>query len=147
MSLAAGLALKDTGALKALVLFYGAYGLRDSASRRLYGGPEDGMSAEDLDYYMDCLVRGPEDLEDPRLDLLSAELSGLPPTFIAAAELDPLHDDSIALAALLADAGVDHRLEVYRGVLHAFLHLSRMVDQAGTALDDAGRWLAEIFAR
>ncbi len=62
MSLAAGLALKDTGALKALVLFYGAYGLRDSASRRLYGGPEDGMSAEDLDYYMDCLVRGPEDL-------------------------------------------------------------------------------------
>ena len=148
MSLAAGLTLRDEGlnAVRALLLFYGDYGLRDSASRRKYGGPEDGMGAEDLAYYMTCLVRGPEDLKDPRLDLLSAELSGLPPAFIiAAAELDPLHDDSLVLAELLADTGVGHRLEVYRGVLHGFLHLSRMVDQAGQALDDASRWLAETL--
>ena len=142
LSLAALYECRDRGpALSAGLLYYGAYGLRDSASRRLYGGPEDGLSARDLDYYRDCLVRTPADREDPRIDLLTRDPAGLPPLFIGAADLDPLLDDSRALAALAAAAAVPHAFTVYPGVLHGFLHLSRMVDLARTALADGARWL------
>ena len=37
-----------------LLLYYGAFGLRNSESRRRFGGTEDGLSEEDLRYYEDC---------------------------------------------------------------------------------------------
>ncbi|MDN5654792.1 MAG: alpha/beta hydrolase fold domain-containing protein, partial [Kocuria sp.] len=43
-----GLNPESFSAIKALLLFYGGHGLHDSASRRLYGGAWDGMSADDL---------------------------------------------------------------------------------------------------
>ncbi|MCG8360127.1 MAG: alpha/beta hydrolase fold domain-containing protein [Kiloniellales bacterium] len=137
------LAGEGASPLKAAVLYYGAFGLRDSVSRRKYGGEEDGMSADDLAYYVDCLVRQPEDLRDPRFDVLSGDLTALPPSFIAAAEFDPIVDDSLVLADLLAEAGLEHRLRLYPGVLHGFLHLTRMVEVAGTAIDESALWLRE----
>ncbi len=146
MALAAGLALgqRTPGLVRALVLFYGAYGLRDSASRRLYGGPEDGMSTADLGYYEECYLRGPADLRDPRYDLLECELAGLPPVHLCAAELDPLRDDSAALHALLRDAGVRSDFLVYAGVLHGFLHLGAMLDKAREALQRAAHALRSL---
>lgn len=143
MALAAGLALGShtPDLVRALLLFYGAYGLRDSASRRLYGGPEDGMSPADLGYYEECYLRGPADLLDPRYDLLECELAGLPPVHLCAAGLDPLHDDSAALHALLLDAGVRSDFHVYAGVLHGFLHLGAMLDKAREALQRAAHAL------
>ncbi|MDJ0610694.1 MAG: alpha/beta hydrolase fold domain-containing protein [Kiloniellales bacterium] len=147
LSLAALFECRDRGpTLSAGLLYYGAYGLQDSASRRLYGGPEDGLSTRDLDYYRDCLVRSPADRADPRIDLLTRDPAGLPPLFIGAAALDPLLDDSRALAELAAAAGVPHDLTVYPGVLHGFLHLSRMVDLARSALEDGARWLSSQLA-
>ncbi len=138
---------EQPGALKAAVLFYGIYGLRDSASRRKFGGPEDGMAPEDIAYYLDCLIRSPDDLRSPRFDVLGADLAKLPPLFIGAAEIDPLVDDSLVLAELAAAAGIENVLEVYPGVLHGFLHLSRMVDKAGAAIDDAAHWLGRTLSR
>lgn len=143
LALAATLALRDRGgALPAtLLLYYGSYGLRDSASRRLYGGPWDGLTAAALAFYRDCYLRGPEDARDPRYDLLAAALAGAPPAFVAACALDPLQDDSRALAARLEEQGTPVELRVYDGVLHGFLHLSRVVDLAMTAIQDGARFL------
>ena len=55
--------------------------------------------------------------------------------------LDPLHDDSRALAALLEERGTPVELRAYDGVLHGFLHLSRMLDLALTAIQDGARFL------
>jgi acetyl esterase len=142
LALAATLA-QAAGALPpfALLLYYGSFGLRDSASRRLYGGPWDGLGEQDLDFYRQCYLRAPEDARDPRYDLLSGNLSGLPPAFIAAAALDPLLDDSRALAAMLEERGTPVELRIYDGVLHGFLHLSRMVDAAMRAIVDGARFL------
>ena len=104
------------------------------------------MSEQDLDFYSRNYLRDEADRNDPRRHSLRADLSGLPPQFVAAAELDPVHDDSIALAALLEAQGVPHQLEVYRGVLHGFLHLSRMLDTASKAIDDGAAFLRRIFA-
>ena len=64
---------------------------------------------------------------------------------IVASALDPLLDDSRALAELLAAAGVAHELIVYEGVLHGFLHLSRMVVKAMQALDAGAAALRNAF--
>ena len=144
LALATTLGLRDRGLRPAaLLLYYGSYGLRDGASRRLYGGPWDGLTAEELAFYRQCYLRGPEDARDPRYDLLAADLRGTPPCFIAPCALDPLQDDSRALAALLEAQGTPVELRVYDGVLHGFLHLSRMVDLAERALEDGARFLRD----
>lgn len=140
-TLALGVCLARKRLLRGAVLVYGGYGLADSPSRRAFGGNDDGLGRAELDYYRACLVRGPDDLRDPRLAPLDTDLADLPPIFVAAAERDPLRDDSLALAKRLADTGVDHAFRLYPGVPHGFLHLSLMVDRAGQAINDAAAWL------
>jgi acetyl esterase len=123
--------------LKILLLFYGIYGLRDSGSRRLFGGPEDGLGEENLAFYQKCYLNRNEDAADPRYNVLGADLRGLPPLFIGAVEHDPLFDDSVTLKKIADADRVPNELKIYRGVLHGFLHLSRMVDTASRALEDA----------
>lgn len=133
------------GRVKHLQLIYGSFGLKDSISRRLYGGAEDGCGPEDLAYYQRCYFRSEADMADPLADLLKNDMAGLPPTLIIAAGLDPLQDDSTALYRLMTDARVPVAYKRYEGVLHGFLHLSRMVDQADQALSDCAahmcKWL------
>jgi acetyl esterase len=137
LALGAALQRKSAGpALKALLLYYGAFGLADSASRRRFGVAASGLSRADLAYYDASYLGGPAPMGDPRYDCLAGELAGLPPAYILACELDPLLDDSLALAALLGDAGVAHRLVRCDGVLHGFLHYSRLVPKAMRALDE-----------
>jgi len=131
--------------VRCLLLYYGAFGLADSPSRRAYGNELDGLTKEGIERFRACLVRGPADLADIRLDCLAADLRGLPPAFIAASALDPLLDDSRALAQLLGEVGVAHELIVYDGVLHGFLHLSRMVAKATQALDAGAAALKQAF--
>ena len=65
--------------------------------------------------------------------------------FISAAEYDPLIDDSTTLQKLLDEAGVPNEMKIYEGVLHGFLHLSRMVDKASQTIDDAAEALHKVF--
>ncbi|MCW2748745.1 MAG: alpha/beta hydrolase [Nocardioidaceae bacterium] len=48
------------------------------------------------------------------------DLAGLPPTWIAAGELDPLVDESVDYAQRLMTAGVSTELHVYPGAVHGF---------------------------
>jgi acetyl esterase len=149
LSLATALYLRDQDKapfkLRSLLLFYGLFGLKDSPSQRLLGGSWDGLTKEDLQYYYDCYLAKPQDSQSPYFDCLSADLSeGVPPCYIAAATLDPLHDDSTTLAAMLTNHGITSRLEVFDGVLHAFLHNSRMLGEAQTALEHSAAFFREM---
>ena len=148
LSLAACLCLEpaERAAIKLQLLYYGSFGLRDSASLRAYGGESYGLSRAEMARYRAQLIRTPADLVDLRLDNLSADLGGLPSAFIVAAGLDPLLDDSRALADLMSEAGVANTLTIYPGMLHGFLHYSRMVDAAMLALDESAAALKRAFA-
>jgi acetyl esterase len=148
LAVAVALSLRGTQPelLRMLLLVYGVFGLQDSPSRRLFGERGDGLSNKDMDYYYDCYLRGPEDAQDDRFNVLGADLQGLPPAFIAAAGMDPLLDDSVAMHELLGEAGVESKLAIYDGVLHGFLHYSRMLDRSKEAIDDAAEAIREVFA-
>ncbi|WP_235001742.1 acetyl esterase [Arcanobacterium ihumii] len=133
-----------SGFISSLLLFYGWFGLQDSVSARLMGGEWDGLTREDFQYYKDLALAGPEEYSKPYVDLLSNDMSKtMPPTYVMAAELDPLIDDSKALAKMLEICNKSVELDVIPGVIHAFLHYSKMVDAAGEALIHA----AEFFQR
>ena len=144
-SLSMGAALSFKNNLRGLLLIYGWFGLRDSCSSRLFGGTEDGLSEENRSFYQDAYLRSPEDLLDPKLDVLGADLRGLPASCLIVSDMDPLLDDSTALAALLEKAEVPCELHLHQGVLHGFLHYSRMLDSSVTALDQGADFLREVF--
>ena len=141
-----GLDAAERRRVRLQLLYYGAFGLTDSPSLRACGGASYGLTGADMARYRQHLMRSPADMSDPRLNNLAGDLRGLPPAFIAAAELDCLLDDSHAMAQALEKAGVAHRLTVYPGVLHGFLHYSRMLDAAMRALDESAAALRQSFA-
>ncbi|MDC4233034.1 alpha/beta hydrolase fold domain-containing protein [Actinomyces sp. B33] len=147
MAVATALMMRDEGSLaraRALLLFYGAYGLRDSMSMRLLGGPWDGLTEEDYAYYLDQYLSDPADAENPYFNILGNDFSsGIPPCYVAAAGLDPLRDDSRALAEILGICGVPRVFHEVEGVIHGFLHHSRMLDQTMSVLTEAADFYTE----
>lgn len=137
---------KLRGRHKALAFYYGAFGLTNSVSRRLYGDEIDGMTRENMESWTRAYLNGPEERQDPRFDTLAADLHGLPPVFLGYAEMDPVADDSVALAARLQLAGGLCELRAYPGVLHGFIHTSRMVPTAMKALDHGAAFLRGALA-
>ena len=109
---------------------------------RLLGGPWDGLTEADYEYYLKAYLGDLEKIREPYVNILDNDLSkAVPPCFIVAAGLDPLKDDSEALHELLDIAGVDNEFVVYPKVIHAFLHHSRMLDDTM----DAMRRAADFF--
>jgi acetyl esterase len=147
--LSLGLALDARAAgepkVHAQLLYYGGFGLKDSMSRRLYGWADlDGLGDEDSAVFRSHYLARPEDSEHPRNNLLKADMAGLAPTFIAACAYDPLRDDSLALAEFLKERDVPHRLEIYTGVLHGFLHHSALEPKAMQAIEDGAAFLRSL---
>ena len=96
-------------------------------------------------WFLDKLLRAPTDMQDIRLDLVHANLSGLPPVNIINAQLDPLRDDGAMLQKAIeaADGPVDRR--VYSGVTHKFFGTAAVVQKARDAQQYAGQRLQQAF--
>lgn len=127
---------KNPGLIQCLLLYYGAYGLTDSAAWQKYGNADFEFTREEKEFYLASYLSTEEDRNDPRFNVLGGDISLLPSAFIAAAECDPLQDDSTALYEAMQKAGRSATLKIYPGVLHSFIHYSRMLDQAAEALRD-----------
>lgn len=126
----------------ALLLYYGFYTRHRPPSRRRLASALSGLTEREIERMERAYLGRREHRRDRRFDLLSADLSGLPPTFLAAAGADPLVDDSRLLAAHAPAA----RLRVYPNVPHGFLHWSRAVPEARRALADGAAFLARPYA-
>lgn len=140
LAMSATLILRDRGLIlpKFLVLLYGVYAMRtDAESYRLFGDGSYGLGAEALDFFMSLYLRDATDRANPLASPLLADLSGLPPSFIAIAGTDPLRDDSRELAEKLRAAGVAVEAREYEGVLHGFTQFARESAQGRRALSDA----------
>ncbi|RFU19606.1 alpha/beta hydrolase [Geodermatophilus marinus] len=69
----------------------------------------------------------------------AADLSGLPPAFVAVMEFDPLHDDGAKYAERLREAGVPVTLQRYEGQIHGLFWLGGMCGRYQTLVEDVAR--------
>jgi len=96
-------------------------------------------------WFFDKYLNGPQDRADPRVNLVAANLAGLPPTTIINAQIDPLRSDGEILAKKLRDAGVDVQQKTYDGVTHEFFGMGQVVEQAMAAEELAAAALKKAF--
>ena len=56
----------------------------------------------------------------------------------------PLKDDSATLAAICEQYGTPCKYEVFEGTIHAFLHYTRVLDDANDALEHGASFFREV---
>ena len=96
-------------------------------------------------WFLEHTVKGTNDLMDPRITLTQANLAGLPPVTIIAAEIDPLASEGEELASMLMKAGVSVERKAYSGVTHEFFGMAAVVADAKAAQDYAAGRLKAAF--
>ncbi len=115
-----------------------------------YPSREENASGYMLDlptmlWFVDHYVPEGVDPEDPRLSPIRGALTGLPPTVVVTAELDPLRDEGEAYAAALREAGVPVVVRRYDGLIHGFMHLETFSTASRAAMEDAIGLFAEVL--
>ena len=106
-----------------------------------------GLSDQAIAWMRECYLNDPFDATDPRASpAMAKDLKGLPPALIQTAEFDPLHDEGKAYAEALRAAGGTAIHINYPGMIHGFMRMGAMVDDAAVAIGDAAKALRGIFA-
>ena len=91
------------------------------------------LSKAGMEWFVSHVFSDKSQARDPRIDLVNANLAGLPPTTIVLAEIDPLRSDGEMLGERLEQAGVDVETKTYMGVTHEFFGMGLVVDEARKA--------------
>lgn len=110
-----------------------------TASRQTFAsGPI--LDADVIEFFTRSYV-GSGTRDDVRLNLLSADLTGMPPATLVIAGLDPLQDEGRSFARSMTERGVPVSVMEFGNLPHGFLTLShvspavaRAVEQIGTRL-------------
>ena len=96
-----------------------------------------------MKYYWGHYLRSEVDGKNPYCSPLIAEShGGLPATFIYTAEFDPLCDDGYLYARKLQECGVKVKYQCFDGVIHGFIKMLGVFDQADEFLDTLKQDLA-----
>jgi acetyl esterase len=121
------------------LLFYPA--LDATCSRESYRTFDAGfnLSAAQMAWYWDAYCAGAAKDASELAPLAAADLAGLPPAVIAAAECDVLRDDAMAYARALQASGVATSLLDCTGMIHGFARWTG-------AVPAASRWVDVIAA-
>jgi epsilon-lactone hydrolase len=86
-------------------------------------------------------LRNGESPKDPDVNVLHADLTGLPPMFIQAGGAEAILDESERLAERARAAGVEVRLDVFAGKLHTFQMAAGRTPEADDAIRRFAAWV------
>jgi acetyl esterase len=104
------------------------------------------LEEEHISYFFNHYVNTAADRDDWRFAPLHApDVEGVAPAWIGLAECDPLVDEGLMYGDKLRLAGVPVDLEIYRGVVHEFIKMGRVIPEAARAHADAARALKHAF--
>jgi len=95
------------------------------------------LSKQNMEYYADQYLRNREQATDQYISpLLTQNLKNLPPAHIITAEFDILRDDGEKYAKRLSEAGNAITYKQYKGMIHAFILLNKVINKANDAIAD-----------
>lgn len=80
-------------------------------------------------------------LDDPLVDVLRADLKGLPPMYLTAGTAEVLESDAVTLARRAREAGIDVQLELPSDLQHIWICLAGNAAEADTTLSQAAAFL------
>lgn len=100
-----------------------------------------------MEWFMKNYLRNKEDLKDKRINLVDANLKGLPPTTIITAGIDPLHSEGKLLSEKLKSAGVDVSYTDYPGMTHEFFSMAPVLNEARQAQEEASEEMKDSFKK
>lgn len=92
-------------------------------------------------------------LEDPHVDLLRTDLTGLPTMYLATGTADILESDAISLTKNARGAGIDMQLELPTDLQHIWVAQAGNLAEADQMLSEAAaflfgrRWQIEIIVK
>lgn len=98
-----------------------------------------------MSWFFDNYLNSPQDRANTRVNLIAADLNGLPPTTIINAQIDPLRSDGETLAQRLRASGVQVEQKTYPGVTHEFFGMGAVVEGAKAAEQVAADALRKAF--
>ena len=126
---------------RAMLLNYGAFDPEETESYARFDGPAYMLTIAEMNRFWANYVPAAEMLGDPLVAPLRADLTGLPPAFLAIADCDILAETNHVMAARLQAAGVRVDARTYQGATHSFLEAVSISRLADHAFDDAAAWL------
>ena len=119
--------------LQSLVYPVGDYTL-SGASYRKYAQGCGMLTPDAMAWFGRHYLRSPKDAEDWRASPIKASsFAGVAPAIVVVAECDVLHDDGESYAEALRRAGVPVEYREYPGMIHGFLGMVPVVDDAMAA--------------
>ncbi len=147
LALATCLVLRDRGEplLQGAALIYGAFSDdTDTPSQRACGDGSYLVSTAEMRWYWSFYAPDPATRKDPLATPVRADLTGLPPLYVAAAEFDPLRSDSEDLVAKLMASGAPAEFRLWPRMTHACLNLVGWVDAVKPEVDRVCDFLRRV---
>jgi acetyl esterase len=147
LALATCLVLRDAGEplVRGAGLIYGVFS-DDFAtpSQQANGDGSYLLSTAEMKWYWNYYASEPAARQDPLAAPIRADLKGLPPLYVAAAEYDPLRSDSEELVARLTAIGAPVEFRLWPRMTHACLNLTGWVDAVKPEVDRIGEFLRQV---
>ena len=98
-----------------------------------------------MEWFVKHALNDISEAEDPRINLVEADLIGLPSATVICAEIDPLRSEGELLAERLEQAGVHVRHKTFHGSTHEFFGMGLVVPDAVAAQTFAAHELKRAF--
>jgi acetyl esterase len=117
------------------LLIYPATDMRAVAPSHISNGQGYLLTADSIAYYRGHYIADPALWADWRASpLLAADLSSLPPALVLTAGFDPLRDEGRQYADALSAAGNRVQYVCFERQVHGFITMSKVLDEANTAV-------------
>jgi acetyl esterase len=131
------IAARDAGGppLAFQLLIYPATDMRRIAPSHETNGQGYLLTRDTIAYFRSHYVNDDRDDLDWRASpLLAGDVSRLPPAFVLTAGYDPLRDEGLQYAQRLTEAGTRSSLVCFERMIHGFILMGRVLDEANTAV-------------
>jgi acetyl esterase len=116
----------------------------DNASYKKYGSAKP-LNKSMMVWFLENYLNQPSEKNDPRINLVSANLKGIKPATIITAQVDPLMSEGKELASQMKKQGVQVRYKNYEGVTHEFFGMAPILRDARSAQELATSRLKSSF--